>query len=308
MTDYRIEPLEDATFEELAPLMLDAFGDSVDRRYFDWKYRENPAGPARGNIARADNGDIAAFYGMIPEICAFDGATRSVFQSCDTMTHSAHRRKGLFQRLALQTYADAERNDDRFFVYGYGGAASTPGFLKMGWRIEQQLPYLARPAFLSWLGPSQAVRELDKPDAEFELLFKASQPNHPSVLRSSEYLGWRSANPQRRYCFLAADRSFAMFARAAKLLFLVDFWEQDHASGRPVIQSLAWIARRENTKGILTLGTRSSAFYRSLLRHLFVRNPFPSGPASGSIPFISYGPQPFPPDEWSVGPIDHDSY
>lgn len=308
MSEYRFEPLQDATFEDLGPLMLDAFGDSVDRRYFDWKYRQNPAGPASGNIARSASGEIVAFYGMIPEIFGWRGETRKVYQSCDTMTHSAHRRKGLFQRLALNTYADAEQDDAAFFVYGFGGPTSTPGFLKMGWKIDQSLPFLARPAFFPVSAASHTVRELASPDETLERLFEGSQPGAPAVKRSREYLRWRSANPLRAYRFFIAERAFAMVAGGPGFLFLVDFWQEDHASGRPVLAALAKKALARRTKGILTLCTSNGRMAKALRRHWFFRNPLPRGPASGSTPFISYGRPPFVDQRWDVGPIEHDSH
>ena len=114
--EYRIEPISEGRFPSLIPLMHDAFGDNVDVEFFRWKYFKNPAGPVIGNIALAENSEVAAFYGMIPEVYRWGGETLRLYQSCDTMTHSRHRRKGLFQRLALQTYAE--------------GAAADPNFLR----------------------------------------------------------------------------------------------------------------------------------------------------------------------------------
>src|SRR5213075_803040 len=66
------------------------------------------------------------------------------------MTHSRHRRKGLFQRLALQTYAEGTAADPGFCAIGFGGETSTPGFLKMNWQIEFEIPYLFKPRFLNF--------------------------------------------------------------------------------------------------------------------------------------------------------------
>jgi hypothetical protein len=82
---------------------------------------------------------------MIPEIYRWGIEQRRIYQSCDTMTHSGHRRKGLFQLLATRTYDEARAADPGFFAYGFGGPTSTPGFLKMGWRVELELPYLFQP-------------------------------------------------------------------------------------------------------------------------------------------------------------------
>ena len=66
--DYDVEPIDPARLSDLAPLMKDAFGDTVDGDFFRWKYCDNPGGRAIGHIARhRQSGELAAFYGMIPE-------------------------------------------------------------------------------------------------------------------------------------------------------------------------------------------------------------------------------------------------
>ena len=63
---YTIEPLVPELFNQLVPLMEDVFGGAPQTALFDWKYLQNPAGPAIGHVARSATGELAAFYGMIP--------------------------------------------------------------------------------------------------------------------------------------------------------------------------------------------------------------------------------------------------
>ena len=104
MNNYNIRKLANNEFYLLIPLMKDCFGMDVNIEYFEWKFVKNPAGFVEGYIAVSDEGEIAAYYGVIPEIYIINGKPTTIYQSCDTMTHSKHRRKGLFQKLALHCY------------------------------------------------------------------------------------------------------------------------------------------------------------------------------------------------------------
>jgi len=312
MPDYLIEPLTDAVFDELGPLMQDAFGHGGGREYFNWKYRQNPAGAAIGNIARAGSGEIAAFYGMIPEIFAFQGQARRVYQSCDTMTRSDHRRRGLFQRLAQKTYDEALAADPEFFAYGFGGPTSTPGFVKMGWTISEELPFLFQPFPLTLLSQGRSKAQVTRSiSAELIGLMKQAQPTTgPGISRDEQFLRWRFGNPHRQYEFVVAEGAYAVFTRMEGFLFILDFWEQDRQSGSSVIGSLRGVSTDAWMKGLLTLSSARSQFADRLRGHFFIRNRLGRGPASQSTPFITFNSDPFATASraWTVNALDHDSY
>ena len=318
MPDYRIEPLNDAVFGELSPLMRDAFGDDVNASYFEWKYRGNPAGPAIGNIARdPSDGQIAAFYGMIPEVYRF-GQTgkRRVYQSCDTMTHSRHRRKGLFQTLALRTYEQALSDDPNFFAYGFGGPTSTPGFHKMGWRTLLELPNYFHPFPLTMLnlkgGDHRSVSHRDAvSDGLIAMMMHSGPAEGSGVARDEQFLRWRLANPSRTYHYLIdADRAYAIFTASPGFLFLIDFWEAEAGMGRNVWDALRRKALSPRTKGVLSMAAPGSDLAARLKRYSFFRNPFNRGPASGTTPYIAFGTAPLPDasEKWQISPLDHDSF
>ena len=307
--EYAVEQLTAAHFLELVPLMRDAFGTSAQPDYFRWKYLDNPAGPAIGTITRhRPSGAIAAFYGMIPEWCRYDGERRLIHQSCDTMTHSAHRRQGLFQALALETYAAAKAVDPAFAAFGFGGPTSTPGFLKMGWRITAAVPYVFRPFPLTLLpqtqGHAEEVEILAAPDQRL-LDRMASEEKGAHVERSAEFLRWRLANPLREYIILRDRDAYAVVTRAGDLLFVIDYRQEDGRAGRNVRAALRALSLRPRSKGLLSFCQPGSELHGQLRSAGFLRNPLPRGPASGSIPLITYADVP---SRWAVGPLDHDSY
>jgi hypothetical protein len=313
---YRVEPISEERFPSLIPLMRDAFGDDVDVDFFRWKYFANPAGPVIGNIALAEgSSEVAAFYGMIPEVYRWGNDTLRLYQSCDTMTHSRHRRKGLFQKLALQTYVEGGAADANFCAIGFGGETSTPGFLKMKWRIEFEIPYLIKPRLLNFatrwrLGDACVVS--DKVSDELVGLINENEARRPrSKVLDEAFIQWRLANPLHAYRY-AVDpgNGYAIFYRSGSLIHVFDFWEASPGAGRRVMAALIEASGASGVRGCLTFCQPGSTFYDQLRRYGFLRNPLGRGPASSTIPFITYGsfPHGSGPDAWAITPFDHDSF
>jgi hypothetical protein len=297
--------------------MEDAFGDAVNPSYFDWKYLDNPSGPAVGHIVRAnENGEIAAFYGMIPEQYRFDGKLRRIYQSCDTMTHSRHRRRRLFQSLAQLTYESEVEKDPNFFAYGFGGPTSTPGFLKMGWQISFEIPHRFLPYPLTLLRmsgrDSKRVAHLDHlTDDLIGMISQSGENQRNTIAKTEDFIRWRLANPLQAYRFVVdADGAYAIYYRRAGFIFLFDAWEAAPGVGKTVFSVLRGLSAQPPTKGILTFCQAGTAFDRLLRRFGFVRNPFNFGPASARLPFITFGKNSAMHGEslWRITPFDHDSY
>ena len=315
--DYFVENLTPKTFAELAPLMEDAFGGTVGTNYFEWKYLHNPSGPAIGNIARAgQDGEVAAFYGMIPENCHWGNRSRRIYQSCDTMTHSRHRRRGLFRLLALETYQAARAADEDFFAFGFGGPKSTPGLLKMGWQIEFDLVNLFRPYPLTLLpigmtGSNNIHRSNEPTDELIAMVRSSSADEIGSIEKTEAFVRWRLGNPLHTYEYLIEGQdAYAIYYREGRILFIFDFWERVPGSGKSIWNALRLASLVAPCKGVLTFAQPGTAFERRLKRYGFIRNPFKRGPGAGTIPFVTYGECPGGrgADHWSITPFDHDSY
>jgi len=315
MTEYRLEPLRPELFDELSPLMFDAFGESVGPDFFRWKFVDNPAGPAIGNIARnIDDGEIAAFYGMIPERYRWGSEIRTVYQSCDTMTHARHRRRGLFQKLALETYRQGRERDPDFLAIGFGGPTSTPGFLKMGWTAPFDIRFRFRPYPLTLvpvLRPRPVEGMSTSDETLISLICSAAEQRPLGAVRTRDFIRWRLANPLRKYeAVVDGDRAYAIYYRSAGSLFLFDFWEREARAGHSAWNAVRNVSLRPRTKGVLTFCQSGIDFDDRVRRLGFYRNPWRSGPASLRTPFIVYGK---PGDrgsasDWAITPFDHDSY
>jgi GNAT superfamily N-acetyltransferase len=147
-------------------------------RYLRWMYVENPAGPVVG--VNAWCGDrIAGHYAVIPIRSESERGHHSSALSLNTATHPEHRGRGLFVRLAEETYAlAAERGIEE--IVGVANARSTPGFVRrLGFRscgaLEARL--LWRPPRLASGGPAPSWRRVWNPES----------------------LRWRARTPRARY-------------------------------------------------------------------------------------------------------------
>src|ERR1700722_6997950 len=84
-------------------------------------------------------GQAAAFYGVFP-LTMFDGDLKFLAAvSGDTMTHSKHRKKGLFVNLAMLTFEKCKKSGIQF-IYGLPNAQSYYGFVtRLGWHHVNDL-------------------------------------------------------------------------------------------------------------------------------------------------------------------------
>lgn len=177
MPDYSLEPgLGRAGIDSYVQLFDRAFeGDAkLSRDYLQWQYVDNPHGKVIATDAFLE-GQFAAHYAIIPRLYRLDGQTFPAALSVNTATHPDHQGKGLFVKLAQETYAQAARAGVAF-VIGVANANSIGGFVRrLGFTELGQVrlglfttPAIARPGELA----------LDIDEA---------------------FIAWRLRNPGRRY-------------------------------------------------------------------------------------------------------------
>lgn len=164
---------------EYSELFAECFpGNSArfTREYLEWLYVANPDGRAVGFDAR--EGDVlAAHYVCVPARARINGEVVSVLLSLNTATRPQFQGKGLFTKLAAQTYeAGAAGGYDG--VYGVANANSTPGFIrKLGFQLVRPLEAMVG---MGGLGTAQRA---------------SSQPLSFERVWQPESLRWRCANP-----------------------------------------------------------------------------------------------------------------
>lgn len=128
--EYRFERVNDSNIADLLPLYHNAFmrerplelvKNKFDTGVFGAKYI--------AYMAYAADNTVAALYVMFPVIVEHNGRKVLAAQIGDLMTHSNHRRKGLYLTLANITHELARKEGvELFFTVLYGENASFIGF------------------------------------------------------------------------------------------------------------------------------------------------------------------------------------
>lgn len=77
-----------------------------DKKYWNWRYRDNHAGIGRIWLAD-DAGKIVGHYAMIPLKMKIGDETVTASLSADIVTHPDYRRQGIFETLARKAYTEA---------------------------------------------------------------------------------------------------------------------------------------------------------------------------------------------------------
>jgi hypothetical protein len=317
-SEYSIHKLEESNFNILIPLMQNCFGMEVDINYFEWKFRKNPAGFVVGYYAMHKSGEIAAYYGVIPELYIINGNKETIYQSCDTMTHSNHRRKGLFQQLALHCYGNL-RNESKLFIIGFGGGQSTPGFIKFGWSEIFNMRYYFYPKlFKSFQFLKHAVVDeiFDYKRIE-HLTMKSNITAKIHSKKSAEIYQWRVSNPLHHYKTIAIKgnthtyESYLTYYELKNKLVLFDFYISGESSGANLFNYLK--AKLTNShKGIIAFAQENSKWAVSVKQYGFISNPFNRGPLHEKVPFIFYASDDRMrllghSQNWQINSFDHDA-
>ncbi len=321
MSDYNIEKIGPERFDILVPLMKDCFGMDVNINYFEWKYTANPAGDFIGFIAvQKDTGEIGAYYGVIPQKFFIEGKEKTIYQSCDTMTHSKHRRKGLFQKLALECYSYL-RAQNNLFVIGFGGAQSTPGFIKFGWKHVFNFKYYFKPYPVCLLSVFRSYKKECFTEDDFSGIenFCNSLP-YPAAIHSNRnvmHIKWRTQNPNYQYkliSFRSKDtvEGYLIYYIQQNKIILFDFKFSTAQSRKALFWYIAQKTVSNKFKGIVAFCQEDGINAGYLKAGGYWANPFKKGPLSEKTPFIFYA------DEenlhkyansksWEVTAYDHDA-
>lgn len=299
--------------------MLDCFGMNVDFSYFKWKFLDNPSGEVIGYMAvDRGSGEVAGYYGAIPELYSIRGEERIIYQSCDTMTHSKHRRKGLFKALSAKCFEQLDEEGSLFLI-GFSGPMSTPGFLKFGWKKVAEMQMIFIP---NWPGALSKdahpdIREIKNVNEIRHLIQKSNTPSEIFSIRNTEIFSWRIANPRNQYKLSGIQRdgrvaSYCCHYRLTNKLLLFDHYFETRSDGRALIRELRRIVKQNGLKGIMSYVQLDSDRHKQLSRVGFIRNPFGRGPLNERTPFIIYSSDQVMDkndvgDYWELSAFDHDA-
>lgn len=129
MSSYSFARLGATNLKDLYTLFTAVYNKTCPESYFERKYHTAYTGLSYiGYIAYLDHKPVA-YYGVIPTFLSIGQQKILAAQSCDTMTHPAHQKKGLFVKLAKQTI-ELARQEGIHLVFGFPNQNSYPGFIK----------------------------------------------------------------------------------------------------------------------------------------------------------------------------------
>ncbi len=298
MKEYTIRKLKHEEFDILLPLMRDCFGMDADIGYFKWKFLDNPAGFVEGFVAIADDDEIAAYYGVIPEQYVIDGEMVTIYQSCDTMTHSRHRRKGLFEKLAKHCFAYLQEQD-KLFIIGFAGGKSAPGFYKFGWKAIFPVRHYFIPKVLCWTQFGLLRDEIFEIEDLSRIESSILHSNRSRPIHSHKTLAnfkWRVSNPLHNYRTIGYSqnsrngecKSWLTYYLTPGNIVLFDFFFENGRAAKMLMGHLKNILKQSDKKGIVAFCQEGGAYAKQLLSRGFITNPFNKGPLSFRTPFIIY--------------------
>lgn len=129
MNNYRFARLSASNLKDLYSLFTAVYNKACPPSYFERKYDTTYTGVNYiGYLAYLDTTPVA-YYGVVPTILSIRQQKVLAAQSCDTMTHPAHQKKGLFVKLARQSF-ELAKQEGIHLVFGFPNQNSYPGFIK----------------------------------------------------------------------------------------------------------------------------------------------------------------------------------
>jgi hypothetical protein len=308
----------------LSELMFLCFGIKTDASYFQWKYFDDPAGPAIAYEA-VYNGKTVGFYGLIPELYWINGAVKKIYQATDVMTHPefpvlylAHirhlevdgmshedfQRKGLFVTLSEMATKDALSHDKEQVLIAIPGSRSCGKFInKLNWKLMQTCNYIFLPSILFALKNSIKYNNnssIIKFDGMNDMLFNYLQTMqaHTKVSKviNGEIFNWKIFNnPRFTYKVIGIVKNNELLGVCT---YRVDYqhtciinWLHFTDKINYKIYTpdfLKYIFKETKIKYVYTWKSKCGFLAEAYKKCGFLTNPFNKGPFNSKFPFIMY--------------------
>ena len=144
MIEIRVVKHEDE-IEQLVELFRVSFGREVSKKFWEWKYINNPiASSSPEVIVACDGGKIVGARPFLPTELRVNNEKILAAQHCDTMVHPKFRNQGLFNRMGEYSLQYLKEHD-YVLSYGFPGPMSRAGFLRQGYRVVVPTEIMFRP-------------------------------------------------------------------------------------------------------------------------------------------------------------------
>ena len=159
---YFSERIDDSSYVNIKLLYKLCFNIITSTSDLNKKYNTACFGLKNvGFLAWSEKNEIAAYYGVFPITLTYNARDFLIAQSGDTMTAPNHQKKGLFIRLATETYSLAEQLGVHL-IFGFPNNNSYPGFKnKLDWKFTGFMQkYTVRIATVPFCELSSKIRIL----------------------------------------------------------------------------------------------------------------------------------------------------
>lgn len=237
--EYRIRRYRPADREAFFSLYESVFGHRATGDWFEWRFVDPPASDRIPIFVAESDGDLV---GARPFLCfELETGRRRLLgvQTCDTMVHPDHRRKGLFTWMTERAYEAYGARQQPVVQFSVPNQYSRPGYLKLGCAVvgpfalshrihhpdslvgDDRLARLAgagRPILRLYntarrrlvappVDDEISVRCHDRvPSDLFERLYETAVPNRIHAVRDRAFYEWRFDNPRWTYRAYTAHR------------------------------------------------------------------------------------------------------
>ena len=225
--EYAIRPFTAGDGDRFRALYETVWGHERTAEWFDWRFRENPAGDRVRMTLAERAGTVVGAEAAVPYRLAVGDETVHALQPVDWIVHPDHRGAGLATRM---TEARIDSDGDAGLYFNFPTPALRPLLSKFGWRtvarpttyyrVQDPVAVAAQrgdgratrlagrfcaPLLAGYLDyrdrrtappDDVAVERLDGvPTATLADLYRQAVPDRIHVRRDEPFLDWRFANP-----------------------------------------------------------------------------------------------------------------
>jgi GNAT superfamily N-acetyltransferase len=258
-SEFDIRSYEPGDEIHILELFRQSFGRDLAQARWNWKYKDNPAGP--GLIDLAWHGDVlVAHHAVTPVGLRVHGTQWTTGLGVGVMTHPHHRQRGLFHKLLRRTQARmAELGMPMVWVFP-NPFSHRLAVRDLGLVDIHEVPTLRMPLHSgsSLSLPPAHIAELQDFDDRFDQLWQRVRDDYPIIARRDrEHLQWRYVrNPSQRYRILAYVNGddlmgYAVCKRHQEEMQVIDILTvQDVEVGTQLILRAAQIAREGSASAL----------------------------------------------------------
>lgn len=318
MSKYRIKRVTKENISELPHLMKHCFNMEVSIEYFTWKYFNNPFGSIIAFYAiHNKTEEIAGFYGVTPMKYLINSTEKTLFRTVDSMTHSKHRRKGIWKMLINHCHKELRKQDNLITFSTSSGGKMNKGRQKEGWKSIFKMVNYFLPKIMSSFN-----RNVD--DANIKIVKDYNLITHLlnlrncdiEIVKTPDIYKWRTSNPRFNYITIGYNNrrrisSYLTYYIDQNKIILFDFYFNEKEESKQLISFLLREVKKHDLKGVVSLVQENSEYAKQLSRAGFLYNPFSFGPLSHKWFFLFFTnknmKQYIDPKRWNISSFDHDA-